>query len=144
MMNQNFELHEFKYLSGEYKGNFFENQRDYIFRIKTSPEEVSTSSLLHHDKYEPIFNQINKAYFASVVKEDAHITFLIAGVVHIIKLPIEVLSIEDKNRKFTIKLKPKINNVTFEKMIGFKICIINIDFTDFLGQLEKFNCINVS
>ncbi|XWV25867.1 hypothetical protein QJ857_gp1214 [Tupanvirus soda lake] len=142
-MNYSFELHEFKYLTVEYKGDFFENQNNYIFRIKVFPEDILINSLSYHEKYNTLVNHIKNVYFVELDKADAQITFFMAGVMHVIKLPIEVLSIEDKYRLYLIKLKPKIENVSIERMAGFNICTINIDFTDFLKQLEYFNCINV-
>ena len=135
-MINNFTLPDFEYITKKtFNGKYFHAENEFIFLLKLLPNNFK-------EFYEKLNKLIRNDSFASFSnKKGAQFIFYYNGVEYSVLLPMEVLTITNKECNSTIDLKPKVQTIVLESSYGFQICTIQIDFSDFLSQLNIFSSI---
>lgn len=142
-MATHYDLPPLEYLT-KFMSWFFHTDGNTIFRINFCPTELFSSVDDIINCYQRLNNLINiKSHSYQISFQLVHINFEFDGINHSINLPIQCLDITKIGTKNTVTIKPIINNVTMQKFGKKKLCIINVDMTNFLTQLENMDGISI-
>jgi len=142
-MEKIIEIPEFDYLTQPYQGDYFYIHENSFFRLKITPEIDFESMALVMKNYIKLNNLLSIPIFRiTYYSEIANISFINESQAFTIKLPIQVLCIENTKLDEITIFKPEINVVLIEKINGFLIYTINVDFAQFNIGIEKLSNTN--
>lgn len=143
-MTAHYDLPPLEYLT-KFMSWIFHVDGDTVFRIKFLPTETFGTIDNIVNCYHRLNNLMKMQSFSFFVSfQSVNIKYELDGITNSINLPIQCLDIMEINTKNTITIKPIIENVTIEKFGKNKICIINVNMTSFLSQLENLDNIKIS
>lgn len=147
-IQKKFILPPFQHLSKGYANNYSYTENDHIFKIKVLSASISdkqnscpktNQSNIFDEYYSKLSAYINANPNSLFITNKKFIDMRILNCLNYqISLPFEAPLFKNSNNDM-VEIMPKLVTITAEKMLGFTIVCIVIDFSDILAFLDN-NC----